>query len=283
MSEKRSRPRTTGTGHPNTSTGTQHTAPIQPMPPLDTDQLDALRADIEANGVQMPVVKDQHGRILDGHNRAAIADQLGITYPVQTVHVTSDNDAWDRAVTLNCTRRHLTREQVRQVVANEIIRRPDDSDRAIARRVGCSPTTVGTVRAERRRDAEELTASDAEDLTASIRAWIDGLARACAEQALEWHTEKKYQWQQAGDVLERMTWSLLSKKDIEETVLDFSDPEIFGIVFGGCFDGIRAYDCDSDCEVCTPEQRQWRDDHPDQVYRWSDRVSNLDTAEAVTR
>jgi len=119
---------------------------FQPMPDLPPEQYDALKAEIEANGVIVPIVVDQHGRILDGHNRKRIAAELGITVPSETRRVANDEEAADLAVSLNCARRHLTREQVRQVVASEIIRRPTDSDRAIARRVGCSPSTVGTVR-----------------------------------------------------------------------------------------------------------------------------------------
>ncbi len=119
---------------------------IQPMPALTAEQFAALRDDIEANGVLVPVVVDQHGRILDGNHRAAIAGELGIDYPTVTVGVADDTDAWDKAVALNCARRHMTRAEVRTVVAGEILRRPDDSDRAIAKRVGCSPSTVGTVR-----------------------------------------------------------------------------------------------------------------------------------------
>lgn len=121
---------------------------IQPMPDLLPEQLDALRADIAANGITVPVVKDQHDRILDGNNRAAIATELGIDYPTVTVTVADDSDAWDRAVALNCSRRHMTQKQVREVVAAEIARKPDDSDRAIAKRVGCSPSTVGKVRVQ---------------------------------------------------------------------------------------------------------------------------------------
>lgn len=116
------------------------------MPDLSAEQLDALRADIAANGVLVPVVKDQHGRIIDGNHRVAIAAELDIDYPITVLEVADDDDAITRAVSLNCTRRHLTREQVRNIIANEIRRCPDDSDRAIAGRVGCSPTTVGTVR-----------------------------------------------------------------------------------------------------------------------------------------
>ncbi len=120
---------------------------FQPMPELAPEEYEALKADITANGIIVPVVVDQHGRVLDGHNRKAIAVELGIECPVAVREVTDDDDAIDLAVTLNCARRHLSREQVREVIANEIERRPDDSDRAIARRVGCSPSTVAMVRA----------------------------------------------------------------------------------------------------------------------------------------
>jgi ParB-like chromosome segregation protein Spo0J len=121
---------------------------IQPMPELTSEELDSLRTDIAANGVLVPVVKDQHGRIIDGNHRATIATELGIDYPVTVIQVADDLDAWDKAVSLNCARRHLNREQRRDLVRAEIRRRPEDSDRAIARRVGCSPSTVGSVRAD---------------------------------------------------------------------------------------------------------------------------------------
>lgn len=119
---------------------------LQPMPDLTPEQYDALRVDIAAHGILVPVVVDQHGRVLDGHNRRRIADELGVECPTVVQQVADDSEALDLAVALNCARRHLTREQVREVIAAEIARRPDDSDRAIARRVGCDHKTVAAVR-----------------------------------------------------------------------------------------------------------------------------------------
>lgn len=121
-------------------------AAFQPMPSLSAEQESSLRDAIGRNGVAVPITVDQHGRILDGHNRFRIAAELGIDCPRVVQTVADDDDALDLAVELNCARRHLTQEQVRQVVAAEIDRRPSQSDRQIGRRVGCSPTTVGTVR-----------------------------------------------------------------------------------------------------------------------------------------
>ncbi len=130
-----------------TSDGTGQGVPLfQPMPELNPEQFDSLRADIAQHGVLVPIVVDQHGRIIDGHHRAAFAAELGIDCPRKVRPVADDADAWDLAVTLNCARRHLTREQTREVIAAELRRRPADSDRAIARRVGCSHPTVAAVR-----------------------------------------------------------------------------------------------------------------------------------------
>lgn len=119
---------------------------FQPMPALTDDQYAALRADIEARGIVVRVVVDQHGRLLDGHHRRRIAAELGIDCPVEVRKVADDQEAADLAVALNCARRHLTREQIREVIRAELARRPQDSDRAIARRVGCDHKTVGAVR-----------------------------------------------------------------------------------------------------------------------------------------
>jgi hypothetical protein len=247
---------------------------IQPMPELTPEQWDALAADIMANGVLVPVVKDQHGRILDGNNRAAIADKLGIDYPVNVIEVADDDDAWDRAVSLNCARRHLSREQTRELVRSEIRRRPEQSDRAIARRVGCSPTTVGSVRAEVNAEHERLAAEEvrrARELTAQICDQLDNVRGQIAMLAHLDH-RKGGPWQTVGDVLERTLREQWAELDDE-----LCSPEVWGPIWGNLFDAIRAYDCPADCAVCTDFDRKWRDDHPGQVNRW---VSNLDT-EAV--
>lgn len=118
----------------------------QVMPRLSAEEYDALKADIVMNGVLVPVVKDQHGNVIDGHHRIEIANEIGVTYRVDTVNVSDEDEARDLAFRYNVARRHLTREQKRQLVAAEIAARPDDSDRAIGRRLGVDHKTVGSVR-----------------------------------------------------------------------------------------------------------------------------------------
>jgi len=91
----------------------------QVMPPLSEEEYAALRNDIERNGILVSVVVDQHGRILDGHQRVKIANELGIDYPREVREVADDNEAQDLALTLNMVRRHLNREQKRVLIRAE--------------------------------------------------------------------------------------------------------------------------------------------------------------------
>lgn len=122
------------------------TSTFQVMPDLTADEYAALRADIEAHGVRYPVVVDQHGRVLDGHNRMAIAAELNIECPKITEVVADDDAARDRALVLNVARRHLTSAQKRDLIRAELDVHPDRSDRAIARVIGCDHKTVASVR-----------------------------------------------------------------------------------------------------------------------------------------
>jgi len=57
------------------------------LPPLTTEQRDSLRDSIRAEGIHTAIVQDQHGQIIDGLERLAIAEELGLrTYPSRTVH-----------------------------------------------------------------------------------------------------------------------------------------------------------------------------------------------------
>jgi ParB-like chromosome segregation protein Spo0J len=46
------------------------------MPPLSKDEYGALRADIEAIGILSPVLVDETGDVIDGHNRWQITQEL---------------------------------------------------------------------------------------------------------------------------------------------------------------------------------------------------------------
>lgn len=97
---------------------------------------DALRASVARFGVIVPVVRDQDGRIIDGHHRVRIATELGVAYPERHVTVTDDDEAREIARTLNADRRQLTEEQRREVAVS--LRQEGHSYRAIGRVTGVS-------------------------------------------------------------------------------------------------------------------------------------------------
>lgn len=119
----------------------------QVMPPLSDEQYAALKADISAAGVRVPIEVDEHGEIIDGHHRKQIATELGVDCPEVVVRGLEEFEKVDRAFVLNATRRHFDREQKRAVVVKSLKLHPRLADREHGRRCGVSHPTVAGVRA----------------------------------------------------------------------------------------------------------------------------------------
>jgi len=115
-------------------------------PLLEGDEFERLKDSIAATGVRVPGVLFA-GRILDGRNRYRACIALGIEFPTTTFEGSEEAAAVYSDV-LNLHRRHLSREQVREVIAFKLRAEPQRSDRDIANEVKVSPTTVGAVRKE---------------------------------------------------------------------------------------------------------------------------------------
>lgn len=113
---------------------------LQLFPELDPATEAALRSSIKRYGVLVPVVKDQHGRVIDGHHRARLAAELGVRCPTRKIEVRDDDHAIELAGTLNLDRRQLTVKQRRALVAD--LRTEGHSLRAIGRAVGVDDKTV---------------------------------------------------------------------------------------------------------------------------------------------
>lgn len=121
----------------------------QVMPPLSADEYEELKADILARGVLVPVEYDEHSNILDGHHRVQICDELGITEWPRVVRIgLSEAGKLTHARQLNLARRHLDRQQKRDLIAQQLRETPQVSNRQIARDLGCDDKTVATVREE---------------------------------------------------------------------------------------------------------------------------------------
>ena len=90
----------------------------QLLPQLSEDEYAALRESIRADGVKVPIELDERGAVLDGHHRLAICKELGITDYPRVVRVgLSEEQKIAHVLTLNLDRRHLSREQRREVIA----------------------------------------------------------------------------------------------------------------------------------------------------------------------
>ncbi|WP_186813320.1 DNA methyltransferase [Cellulomonas xylanilytica] len=111
------------------------------MPTLDAATEAALRASIAEFGVKVPVLVDQHGRIIDGHHRIRIASELGVPCESMVVVVDDDEHAMRLAAELNLVRRHMTRDVLRAHVEILVVERGMILT-AVAKALGVSYGTV---------------------------------------------------------------------------------------------------------------------------------------------
>jgi len=93
-------------------------------------------------------VMDEFGEIIDGHSRGLACRELGINdYPVEVRRGLSEAEKRALARNLNALRRHLSREQVRSLIADQLRDTPDWSNQRIADGLGVDGKTVASVRA----------------------------------------------------------------------------------------------------------------------------------------
>jgi len=81
------------------------------LPPLSTAEFAALKADIEANGIRDPVIEDEEGTILDGHNRVKIDPKA----PRRVIKGLSPAEKEAFVFRCNFMRRNLSPDQKREV------------------------------------------------------------------------------------------------------------------------------------------------------------------------
>lgn len=128
---------------------------FQVMPNLSADEYAELREDIKRRGVMVPIEFDENGVILDGHHRLQICEELGIKdYPRVIRAGMTDEEKRTHARKLNMARRHLTQEQKRGLICEQLKETPEKSDRQIAKALGVSDKTVGSQRKELESTAE---------------------------------------------------------------------------------------------------------------------------------
>ena len=124
------------------------------LPQLDAETYAGLKANIALNGVQVPVVRDEKGYILDGFARAKIAKELGYECPSVTVKGLSEQEKRSQVRALNLARRHLDYYAKRQIITDELKENPGRSNNWIAKSLGVDDKTVASVRREMQSTSE---------------------------------------------------------------------------------------------------------------------------------
>ena len=120
---------------------------FQLLPGLAADEYAALKADIAAHGVRVPVVVDaESGVTIDGHHRVRVVEELRAEghkvpdYPRQVVRFADDDERAGFALAANLFRRHLTRRQRAELAVT--LRARGWSERRIAAALGVGAGTV---------------------------------------------------------------------------------------------------------------------------------------------
>ena len=98
----------------------------QPLPNLSENEFKSLKKDIEQNGLLCPIIEDEMGNILDGHQRKRALIELRIEkYPTRVLYGLNDLEKWFFALSTNLKRRHLTTAQKRKLIEDELKRHPE--------------------------------------------------------------------------------------------------------------------------------------------------------------
>jgi 16S rRNA G966 N2-methylase RsmD len=122
--------------------------PVLDLPPLSAEEHDGLKASIDLHGVLVPIMLAEDGRVIDGSNRKRIADGLGVECPEVVQAGLDEEEIRALARSLNIARRQLSREQRRQLVADQLRETPGWSNRRVAKALGVDHHTVASVRLE---------------------------------------------------------------------------------------------------------------------------------------
>ena len=97
------------------------------LPPLlPDDEFTELKASIAARGDPTPVEYDEEGNILDGHHRERACKELGISEWPKFIRAGLDELAKRlHARQLNLARRHLTQDQRRALISDQLRDTPE--------------------------------------------------------------------------------------------------------------------------------------------------------------
>lgn len=120
----------------------------QPFNDLPAAQFSALVDDISKRGVLLPIIVDENGKTIDGHQRRRAAAEAGVECPQIVVEGLDEKEKETLALVLNLYRRHLS--GVERTKAIQQLVNLGMSTRRMADVLGLSKSTV-------HREVEELS------------------------------------------------------------------------------------------------------------------------------
>lgn len=103
---------------------------------LASAEYEGLKASIAELGVQVPVITDEQGSIVDGVHRDRACGELGIQCPRLVRTFKNEAEKWEVALSLNVRRRQLNRQQKRDLVAAYLKADPQINDNWLAEIIG---------------------------------------------------------------------------------------------------------------------------------------------------
>lgn len=95
--------------------------PFQAVPPMADEKYQRLAADIKERGVIQPIITDEEGEILDGHHRAAIAEQVDLDESRKPTYVTLGDLEDDREKLARAIKTNLLGRDIDQGVKSEAV------------------------------------------------------------------------------------------------------------------------------------------------------------------
>ena len=120
----------------------------QIFPEMPAAEFAALKASIAEHGVEVPIIVDQKGAVVDGYHRSRACDELGVFCPREVRKFKNEAEKFELSLRLNCSRRHLNQKQKRALIAAYLLHDAQIADAYLGQIVGCSKNTVASVRAE---------------------------------------------------------------------------------------------------------------------------------------
>lgn len=228
----------------------------QIMPELEREIAAALRESILRFGVIVPIAVDQHGDIIDGHNRWEIANELGVPCPSMTHHCADEKEARELAESLNMDRRQMDRAARQQIAKS--LRESGYGIVAIAEALGVGKSTIARDLDEQT-EGEQQFSRDGKTAPAPTTTTTDG----------KLHPAKKRRWT-SDDLIE-----LLKRRESGETVKQLAAE--YGCVESMIHERIRAAKKLRDGQT-TPTGRS-----ADEVREREDKVREMAAAGSTSR